>query len=225
MKTNKTFNNTMTWTNVQSRNSAFPLERYSIFAQLSDAADYALNNVLAYEGQVIAVTNNEKQEVYVLDSTLSADPQLSGLRKICDNDILSSLSANGYATETWVNEHKSKVTINNNSSPADLSVYKVTSDEYADIIHERDVLSNELYIIDDDEFVSVYGRQIKDVENGTSPADAVNMQQLNAYKTQLVDMLSSAFLSAGITKETPIDSISYGHAISCIYFLAQSIMR
>lgn len=148
------------------------------------------------------------------------------------NDISASLysqlidlSNNGYATETWVNEHKSKVTINNDSSPADLSIYKVTSDEYANIINERDVLSNELYVIDDDEFVSVYGRQIKDVENGTSPTDAVNMQQLNAYKTQLVDMLSSAFLSAGITKETPIDSISYGHAISCIYFLAQSIMQ
>ena len=42
---------------------------------------YALNNVLAYEGQIVAVKNNGKQEVYVLDSTLE-----DGLRNLANGN-------------------------------------------------------------------------------------------------------------------------------------------
>ncbi len=41
---------------------------------------------------------------------------------------------------------KSKVTIGNDPSPVDLSVYKVTADEYAQKLADG-VLSNELYIV------------------------------------------------------------------------------
>lgn len=40
-----------------SRQSSFPLDRYSVFYTLSEAQDYASNNPLSYPGQVIAVVN------------------------------------------------------------------------------------------------------------------------------------------------------------------------
>lgn len=58
MNTNKTFTNTMPWTNTQVRNNPFPLERYSLFESYAAAKDYALNSVLSYEGQIIAVTDS-----------------------------------------------------------------------------------------------------------------------------------------------------------------------
>ena len=50
MNTNKTFTNTMPWTNTQVRNNPFPLERWSLFETLQAAEEYALSNVVAYEG-------------------------------------------------------------------------------------------------------------------------------------------------------------------------------
>lgn len=47
------------WTNAQVRNGPFPLDRYSVFSSLVDAKAYAAG-VLAYAGQVIAVTEGGK---------------------------------------------------------------------------------------------------------------------------------------------------------------------
>lgn len=87
MNTNKTFANTMPWTNTQVRNNPFPLEVYSIFDSLSAAETYALSNVVSYEGQIIAVTDEGKQKVYVLDSTMS-----NGLRQLAAGDDASHLT-------------------------------------------------------------------------------------------------------------------------------------
>ena len=86
MNTNKTFTNTMPWTNTQVRNNPFPLEAYSIFDSLAAAETYALSNVISYEGQIIAVTDGGKQKVYVLDSTMP-----NGLRQLAAGDDASKL--------------------------------------------------------------------------------------------------------------------------------------
>lgn len=75
----------MPWTNTQVRNNPFPLERYSVFNALSDAEDYALHGAVAYEGQVIAVTESGRQRAYVLDHTMD-----NGLRELADITALSS---------------------------------------------------------------------------------------------------------------------------------------
>lgn len=87
MNTNKTFTNTMPWTNTQVRNNPFPLEAYSIFDSLTAAETYALSNVISYEGQIIAVTDGGKQKVYVLDSTMP-----NGLRQLAAGDDASKLT-------------------------------------------------------------------------------------------------------------------------------------
>lgn len=94
MKTDKVFNNVLPWTNVQVRNGAFPLEQYSIFSSFDDAKTYALNNAVAYEGQIIAVTEDGKQKVYVLDSSNTE----SGLRAVGDNAATIELSTKLYGT-------------------------------------------------------------------------------------------------------------------------------
>lgn len=140
------------------------------------------------------------------------------------NDTKSQLSNDGYATSSWVNENKSKVTIGTNSTPADLSVYKVTSEEYAERISQGDILSNELYIVDD-EYINAFGKQVKNMHNGSDPTDAITKQQLDASQLSIVNIFSNALLSAGISKQTSIDGISYGQALSCLYFIAQQIIE
>ena len=85
------FDSFMSWTNTQVRNNPFPLERYSVFTTLSDASEYALSGAVAYEGQIIAVTDtdlsgNPLQKVYVLDSTMP-----NGLRQLAAGDDASSI--------------------------------------------------------------------------------------------------------------------------------------
>ena len=87
MNTNKTFTNTMPWTNTQVRNNPFPLEAYSIFDSLAAAETYALSNVISYEGQIIAVTDGGKQKVYVLDSAMP-----NGLRQLAAGDDASHIA-------------------------------------------------------------------------------------------------------------------------------------
>ena len=44
------FDSFMSWTNTQVRNNPFPLERYSVFTELSAAEKYALSGAVSYEG-------------------------------------------------------------------------------------------------------------------------------------------------------------------------------
>lgn len=64
--------NTLSWSNTQARQAAFPLEKYSIFPDLATAQDYANGQGeyanLAYEGQVITVTEDGKQVAYIIDN-------------------------------------------------------------------------------------------------------------------------------------------------------------
>ncbi len=111
MTTDKTFSNMMSWVNVQSRNGPFPLDRYSIFSSFAEASAYATltgATQLGYEGQVVAVTENGIQKVYVLDSSLS-----TGLRPVGDtSDILpiieylsSEISSNDNDIEYLSGQH------------------------------------------------------------------------------------------------------------------------
>lgn len=101
MNTSKTFSNTMPWTNTQVRNGDFPLERYSIFENLDEAKKYAAGISpyigLAYEGQLIAVTNSGEQQLYVLDSALSSS-EMSGLRRIANYGELSTAQSSLIST-------------------------------------------------------------------------------------------------------------------------------
>jgi hypothetical protein len=74
----------------------------------------------------------------------------------------------------------SKITIvdklaNVSAQNANLSVVKLSTSEYEDMIVNGTTLSNCLYIVDNS-FVDMYNEQIKYLAPGTDPTDAVNMQ-------------------------------------------------
>lgn len=111
MNTDKTFTNTMPWTNTQVRNNPFPLERYSIFGSYADAKEYALSSVLAYEGQIIAATNDGVQKVYVLDPSapdnlrqLAAGDDASHLTELLNEEISSRISADQFLSNAILSE-------------------------------------------------------------------------------------------------------------------------
>ena len=78
-------------TNAFARTEGMPLDNSVVFNNFNDLSIYANLSGNAYEGQIVAVKNNGKQEVYVLDTTVS-----SGLRKLADADA-ENLS-------TWLNK-------------------------------------------------------------------------------------------------------------------------
>lgn len=192
-----------------------------IRSQLSND-NYALtSNIPTYA----SISVNIHLSDYALSNDVSSKTELNAKFNSLStySNISNQLSNDGYATNAWVNENKSKVTIGNNESPANLSVYKVTAEEYAERIAEGDILSNELYVIDDD-YINAFGMQLKNLHNGSDPTDAVTKQQLDQSNSYVLSVFSNAMLSAGISKTTSVDGISYGQALSCLYFIAQQIM-
>ena len=62
--------NKMDWTNAMIRGNGIPLDIYSVFDSYEDAVIFAATNAVAYEGQVLAVTENGDTIVYVITPAL-----------------------------------------------------------------------------------------------------------------------------------------------------------
>ncbi len=58
--------NIMDWTNALTRLSGVPLDITEVYNSYADAVNYAATNPVAYEGQLIAVTENGDTTVYVI---------------------------------------------------------------------------------------------------------------------------------------------------------------
>lgn len=58
--------NKMDFTNSIIRGNGIPLDIYSVFDSFNAAVDYAANKAVAYEGQILAVTENGDTTVYVI---------------------------------------------------------------------------------------------------------------------------------------------------------------
>ena len=58
--------NKMDWTNAMIRGNGIPLDIYSVFDSYNKAVAFAANNAVAYEGQILAVTENGDTTVYVI---------------------------------------------------------------------------------------------------------------------------------------------------------------
>lgn len=58
--------NKMDFTNSIIRGNGIPLDIYSVFNSFEAAVDYAANKAVAYEGQILAVTENGDTTVYVI---------------------------------------------------------------------------------------------------------------------------------------------------------------
>ena len=58
--------NKMDWTNAMIRGNGIPLDIYSVFDTYNKAVEFAATNAVAYEGQVLAVTENGDTTVYVI---------------------------------------------------------------------------------------------------------------------------------------------------------------
>ena len=58
--------------NTFKRQGSFPLDESSVFSSLAEATEYAKSSYIAYEGQIISVTENDKINVYVLEKSNDA---------------------------------------------------------------------------------------------------------------------------------------------------------
>ena len=65
------------------------------------------------------------------------------------------------------------------SGYGDLSVIKLSADEYADLLTSNALLSNCLYVIEDD-YIDVYGQQIKNIASPTDLSDAATKEYVDS---------------------------------------------
>ena len=59
--------------NMFQRLNSFPLDNTNIFNTLQEAEDYAVNNSIAYEGQLIYI-KNETEHIYYIDTDFQLKP-------------------------------------------------------------------------------------------------------------------------------------------------------
>ena len=78
------------------------------------------------------------------------------------------------------------------SAYSNLSIIHLSSSEYASMLSSESLLSNCLYVVED-KFSNTYGQQIKNMAPGTDLSDAVNLEQLCSFGT---DISSTAINSA-----------------------------
>ena len=68
----------------------------------------------------------------------------------------------------------------------DLSVVKLSADDYHELVANGEALSNVIYIVENDA-VNAYGHQIKNLAPGTDLSDAVNLEQLAEVSSRAYD--------------------------------------
>ena len=112
-----TTGNKMDWTNAMIRGNGIPLDYYSVFDSYNNAVVYAANNPVAYEGQVLAVTENGDTIVYVVT------PASQGTVTIDDTEVTVYLKEVGKAT---IGDDKS---ITLNEETGELSIVGVDTAE------------------------------------------------------------------------------------------------
>lgn len=69
---------------------------------------------------------------------------------------------------------------------SDLSVIKLSADEYMELVASDSTLSNALYVVEDS-YKNAYGQQIKNLAPGAELSDAVNFEQLSEVSARAAD--------------------------------------
>ena len=70
---------------VFNRTNALPLDKFSVFDSLSAAQDYAMNNAIAYPGQIITVVDGDQDKVTVYK--IETDGQISTVAPAISIDV------------------------------------------------------------------------------------------------------------------------------------------
>lgn len=99
----------------------------------------------------------------------------------------------GGGPQIWIEDRISGV-----SGYSDLSVMKLSSDEYSQMVVLGETISNCLYVVQSDH-IDAYGRQIKNLSAGTEASDAVNLEQLTSAYYQKSETSSAAQISSALT--------------------------
>lgn len=71
---------------VFNRTNALPLDKFSVFDSLSAAQDYAMNNAVAYPGQIITVVDGQQHKVTAYQ--IETDGEISAITPPLDVDDL-----------------------------------------------------------------------------------------------------------------------------------------
>lgn len=111
---NKLPTNLTEYPNSFKRQTASPLEMYSVFYAKADAENYAANNGVAYVGQPIAVVENDTVVLYVIEDAEGTLKEV-GTSPVGDEHTIvvaedGTISLAGVTGLTWKNDENAEVT-------------------------------------------------------------------------------------------------------------------
>lgn len=144
-------------------------------SELANDVGYIVLSDVVIPSDLSSFTNSPG---YVLSSQLSNE--LSTLSSKVDGKITIDDRLSGISTQT------------------DLSIIKLSADDYAQLVANDQTISNCLYILEN-EFEDAYGQQIKNVAKATDLSDAVILEQLNDVSSSIPINVSQLSNDAGYT--------------------------
>ena len=111
-----------------------------------------------------------------------------------------------------ISSYASKVIIDNRisgiSGKNDLSVVKLNADEYANLLIGGQLLSNALYVVEDD-YIDAYGQQLKNLASPTDLSDAATKEYVDsAVSNSLNDYYKKSETSNAVEISTALDQKS-----------------
>ena len=95
---------------------------------------------------------------------------------------------------------------------SDLSVIKLSADEYMGLVASDSTLSNALYVVEDD-YKNAYGQQIKNVAGPTDLSDAVNKEYVDSNFQPAGNYLT-AIPAAYKTYDATLSSLSSDYSLT-----------
>ena len=108
------------------------------------------------------------------DLSIGINDETSSLVLVVKDGVAGSVPVSSIGNKIWVYD-----AISGTGGQTDLSVVKLSAEDYYQMVVRDNVVSNVLYVIDQD-YVNVYGEQIRNLSAGTDVSDAVNLGQLQS---------------------------------------------
>ena len=149
-------------------------------------ADAALYEAIGIKNIVSNLSNDGYALTSDIPTDLSAFTNSPGYitKTSADTDYQLKSNMSDYQLTSQMSAYEdSRIAISDEISgvyeeKANLSVFKLSAQTYYDLYKNHNIVSNALYIADDDE-MNVYGEKITNVLSGTDPTDAATVGQLN----------------------------------------------
>lgn len=156
---------------------------------------------IAFLSSAISANTEAFANYYTKSETSSASEVSAAFNALCGTYAQLSDISKVYVKDPGVSAYQ-------DGKQSDLSVVKVTNQEYASLLQNGTAEPNALYVVSS-EYIDAYGTQMKNLAAGTDISDAVTVGQLNAASSAISSQVTANTTAINTLRTTKQDII-YG---------------